>query len=340
MSSLYDELTQQPQALRELVAFYRGQGAALLRQAVSPLPPLLTGMGASYHAAWIAALHFNCYSIPARSMEAVDLLNYATSRILQTSTVIYISQSGTSGEVPPLLDLLSKDAALLAVTNNPRSLLSRRARLTLPELGGVETLVASKTYLNTLALLWLLVRRWSGVWSGNEFSQIEEVIQRLEEILAGAQSTAARLVETFDRLDTLLFLGHGPHAATARQAAMMMSEWSKVPALSCGIGAFRHGFIETVQPGMGVVVFSSPTRTGASAQALAGELADLGATVLLIENGCLRGWGETCPTLDGVDEFLSPILDIVPVQFFTEALARHRNLPPGFRYIGKVVQQL
>jgi glucoselysine-6-phosphate deglycase len=149
-----------------------------------------------------------------------------------------------------------------------------------------------------------------------------------------------RLEQAFDLALPLLFLGHGPGAATARQASMILSEWAKVPALNFGIGAFRHGFIEAVQPGVGAVLFSSPGRTQESARTLAVELAEYGAHVLRLEQGSFFEAGAQNGADIGVDEFLTPILDIVPLQIWTDSLAQARGIAPGFRYISKVVRRL
>jgi fructoselysine-6-P-deglycase FrlB-like protein len=147
------------------------------------------------------------------------------------------------------------------------------------------------------------------------------------------------MLAAFDIRQPLLFTGHGPHAATARQAAMMMSEWSKLPALNAGIGAFRHGFIETIRPGYGVVVFTSPGLTQPSACKLASELSSYGANVLRIENGRVLK-ADAAGEESKIDEFLTPILDIIPVQIYTESLAIALGLAPGFNYISKVVRSL
>ena len=77
-----------------------------------------------------------------------------------------------------------------------------------------------------------------------------------------------------------------------------------------------------------------------SALALADELARYGVSVLLVENGRLRSPGEMPAGNPLADEFLSPILDILPVQLCAEVLARESGQEPGFRYIQKVVTDL
>jgi fructoselysine-6-P-deglycase FrlB-like protein len=59
----------------------------------------------------------------------------------------------------------------------------------------------------------------------------------------------------------------------------------------------------------------------------------------MVTNGETRDVSEELDQSD-VDEFLSPILDVVPAQLFVEALARERGVPPGFRYISKVIMKL
>ncbi len=205
---------------------------------------------------------------------------------------------------------------------------------------GDETLVASKTYINPIAILWLLGREAAGAWDGSEYDRLLAVAEQVEHSLGQAQVTAERMVNTFEDCNPVLFLGHGPHGVTARQAAMVMSEWAKLPALHAGVGAFRHGFIETVQPGLGVILFAAAGQTSASSLELASELSQYGARVLLVENGRLRELDEPISGEPAVDEFLSPILDIIPIQLYADGLAKQRQIEPGFRYISKVVQRL
>jgi glucosamine--fructose-6-phosphate aminotransferase (isomerizing) len=341
MSVLIDELFQQPAALRGMVRYYqtnpdliRFDGADRARRWV------LTGMGASHHAAWVGALHLNDLGIPAIAVEAADLVHYARALQGGREWLVYISQSGSSGEVTPLLEQLEQDVNLIAMTNNPESELARQADRVLPLLGGDEQWIASKTYVNSIALLWLLARRVASVQGALAFDSLFNVANYIEAILQRADSTCGRLIEAFENHSPLLFVGHGPHAATAREAAMTLGEWPKVPALYAGVGAFRHGFIEAVHPGYGVTVFTAPGETRESALALARELDGYGARVLCIENGALREVNQEGEPAQALDEYLSPAVDIIPIQLMADSLAARLNVPPGFRYISKVVRKI
>jgi glucosamine--fructose-6-phosphate aminotransferase (isomerizing) len=337
MITILDELYQQPQALRDMIGHYRGAGGDSLR-ALGPRPalPIFTGLGASYHAAWIAVLHLQHLGFPALCIETSDLVNYAPALLREGATVVCISQSGASGEVVALAERMPAGARLIAITNTLASELGRAAGLTLPLVAGAETLIASKTLTNTIALVWLLVRQWGGIADGHELDSLEKVAARVEERLSDPRGVD-RLMQTLDPDGGLMFVGHGPHAATARHASMMLAEWPKLPSQAFGLAAFRHGFIEAVRPGLGVIALASGSQR-ASVERLADELTEYGARVLLIEAGEVRDVGDAVPASPTGDEFLAPILDIATVQMLAVRLAEERGVEPGFRHISKIVR--
>ena len=338
--NMHDDIAQQPAALRAVIDYCRSsEGSARLAAAPIGRAPILTGMGASYHAALAMVPYFHSLGIPALAVESIDLLNYSQVLLQEGRPLIFISQSGTSAEVAALAEVLPAGVPLLAVTNDVESVLAQRAQLVLPTLAGKESGVATKTYLNCLAVLWLLARRWGGVLNGDEGATLEQVAAESERLVADTDATAARWLETFDGAGQLVFAGHGPHVSTARQAAMMLAERARVAAIGMGVGALRHGPIEIAQADLGAVMFASPGRSSESALALAGELAGHGARVLIVEHGRARSLDEA-PAASGIDEFLAPLLDVIPAQIFADALARKLGVGPGFRYIGKVVTRL
>jgi glutamine---fructose-6-phosphate transaminase (isomerizing) len=339
--NMHDDIAQQPAALRAVIGYYQSSaGAARLAAAPIRRAPILTGMGASYHAALAIIPYFHHLGIPALAVEATDLLYYSQALLQDSRPLIFISQSGASAEVVALAEVLPADTMLMAVTNDTESVLAQRAQLVLPTLAGKESGVATKTYLNCMAVLWLLARRWGGALNGDEGSALEQVAAEIERLVADADATAARWLGALGAAERLVFAGHGPHVSTARQAAMMLAERARVAAIGMGVGALRHGPIEIAQPDLGAVIFASPGRSSDSAIALAGELAGYGAQVLIVEHGRTRSLDEALATAFEIDEFLAPLLDVIPAQIFADALACKLGVGLGFRYIGKVVTRL
>ena len=341
MNVFLEDIQAQPQALRDLARMYEvGENAALLAQFNSPRPLLLTGMGASFHAAAICAFTLQHAGIAARAVEASELLFYSTALLQDVETVVFVSQSGASAEVLPVVELLAGRAHLVGVTNDPASPLGQHAQVTLPLFAGFEHAVATRTYVNTLALLWLFSRQLSGALNQNCFAHLRELADAGQTRIEQAEQGVAQWLDVLAPARQIVFLGHGPHAITARHAAMMLSEWGKVAATSANIGAFRHGLIESVDADTGIVLFAPNGRGTASTLALADELRGYGARVLCIEYGQVQqNNGPVRPAFER-DEFLAPLLDAVAAQLFVEALARQRGVPAGFRYISKVVSRL
>ena len=332
------DLAQQPQVLRDLSAFYeRGQGAKRLLSLRGQPAPILTGMGASLHAAQALTPYFHSLNIPAVAVEATELLFYSQALLRNGAPLIFVSQSGASVEVGALAERLPEETLLVAVTNDVHSQLAGRAKVVLPMFAGAEGGLATKTHIASLAVLWLLARSWAGAAPGAPL--LQAVADTCARLLDDAEAIAARWLDALGEADTIIFLGHGPHAATARQAAMMLAERARAAALGGSVGAFRHGPIELAQEGVGVVVFAGGGRARESARGLAQELRGYGAHVLLVAHGH-TDLGELDGDVETLDESLAPIVDIIPVQVFVEALARRRGVEPAFRYINKVATRI
>ena len=333
------DIAQQPRALRDMVAAYtRGDGFSAL-ESPPPQAPVLTGMGASLHAAQICAAHMLSLGLPAVAVEAAELVFYGRA-LLAGRPLVFVSQSGASSEVAPLLAGFPADQLLLGVTNSPESPLARGAAALLPIHAAPEQGVATRTYVNTLAVLWLLARAWAGARRADDADTLGRIADRCQELLARAAAVEERWMQVLGEAKTLLFLGHGPHAATARQAAMMLAERARAAAIGTSVGALRHGPVEIVEPGVGAVVFAARGAAYESACALAAELDDHGARVLVVEHGQARAPAEAPVAGEPVDEFLAPILDVIPAQIFADALARSRGIAAEFRYLGKGDRQI
>src|SRR5574338_897965 len=101
MTELIKELLQIPSALLDLVNLYeKGEWREKLRLP-APERPLLVGMGASYHAAWIGSLLLRRTGIASLHEEASEVIQYQRALPRLCAPLIYISQSGSSGEVQP-----------------------------------------------------------------------------------------------------------------------------------------------------------------------------------------------------------------------------------------------
>jgi glucosamine--fructose-6-phosphate aminotransferase (isomerizing) len=337
MNPFREEIYRQPGALRRFVRIYRDQ-PQLLAGIAAPRELVLTGMGASYYAAGAMSLLFQSIGIWTLVLEASEVALYGSPSLGAGRQLLYISQSGASPEVAPLLTRRQEIA--IAVTNDSGSPLAQAARWVLPLFVEGETTVATQTYLHSLASLWLLSRHWSNGLAGRDFVVLDLAAGRIAALLDRSEEICGRWLEACAGRGSLIFTGYGPQAYSARQAAQTVAEWAKLPVIGLSGGALRHGMVEIVGPDSFVVVFAAPGKAQAVSLELARDLESCGARLLLVEAGETRGLDQTGAALSWVDEFLAALLDVLPAQLFAEALAWDLGVPPGFRYLSKVVKKI
>lgn len=333
-SLVLEEMSQQPAALSDLAEHYlSGNGFDGLPAAVSPL--LFTGMGASYHAA-LAGAEMCCRAgVNARAVETSDLLSWPQGLPAEYGLTVYLSQSGASREVAALLKKVDK-TKLAAVTNDTQSTLACSAVYALPLLAGSETLIASKTYLNSLALVWLLSRRFGNLMDGSEAEQLKRTRQRIRVMLEAGDSLRGRWSALLPDPQELILLGEGLQAVSARQASLMLAEWAKVPSAAYSLDAFRHGFVELLDPGVTVLVFQSSSVPGQDEEYLRWK-ETTGARVLRVLDGFPQELAEAPQPPVKADAGLSLLTDAVCAQLLAVELAQQRGTA-GFRYLSKVVK--
>lgn len=337
MKNFQSETLGQGNALRRLASNYGGTHPGVpLGEVPRPKRVLLTGMGASFHAASWGAAVLCRRGIRAMAVESSELMYFSRILLEDTDLVVFVSQSGASAEIEPLLRDSISHERLVAITNEPGSHLGRSAKYLLPLFAGTERTVATMTYLNSLACLWLLARAWSPDEVAGEDDVLKKLAGEVDKLLTGSEALLEPWHRSLGQVERIYFLGHGPHASTARQAAMMMSEVVKRPAIGTGIGDFRHGLIEAADERAGVVVFGGGGATDASVRRLVSDLRSYGCSVLSIVEGRAESLGR--PRV--FDEMLGSLLDIVPAQQFVAATAQRLHVDTSFRHISKVIERL
>jgi CRISPR-associated protein Cas5a/b/c len=201
--------------------------------------------------------------------------------------VVLITRSGTTTEVLDLIPRLSGVSRVIAITAAPQTPVVRMAgdAITL-EFADEASIVQTRFATSVLALL----RAHLG--------------QDVETFATDAErALTAQLPFDPARFRQFVFLGRGPGAALASEAALKMREtgeaWSEAyPAME-----FRHGPISTVGPHSAVWSF------GPAPDGLAGEVRSTGAT-----------WVES-------DE--DPMVALLLAQRLAVANAREEGLDPG-----------
>lgn len=194
------------------------------------------GMGASY----IATKVFRYLGIRILPEKAAEYYNYLIKYKNPVKGVL-ISQSGKSSETLWCADYFKSFSAIL---NDAESSLGKHKNCQEQIFlhSGEETFIPSKTYINTLLILYL--------GFGFDPSEVLTVYKRkMVEMEQQGQILGEMIRKNIKswRKKSIYILGNGPNIATADLASLVLSEVIKVPVLSMSVSQYDHGFKETAK---------------------------------------------------------------------------------------------
>lgn len=322
------DLLAQPTALADTIASFR---------ALPPLPAarlaaceriVLTGHGASLHAAHPLRLRLVQAGRTAFVVETAELI-HAQSALLDARTlVIAVSQSGRSAETVELLEMVGRRASrpfVIGVTNGADSPLALRPDAPILLRAGSEHSVSCKTYLSTLAALeWL-----GGALCGDDLAPIlvdlEQAAPAVQGYLAHWQDHVAWLAGEFTGLRHLFLTGRGASLAAVSTGAIILKESTRLQAEGLSTPEFRHGIFELINPALHALIFAGDPATAPLNAALARDVQRMGARAVLIGEDAAPGPFR----LPAVPARLRPMVEMLPVQMLSLALAALAGHVPG-----------
>ncbi len=316
----FQDIMAQPRALRATMDWLTEPGRwREVRQFVAARRwqrIVLTGMGSSYHGfhplnlALIAAGHNPVM------METSELVYYGMALCDEQTLVIAASQSGASAETVRLLEL-NRKATVIGVTNTAHSPLARGAQLALLAQAGPEHSVSCKTYVAGLLILQWLGSIFSGGEERQARAQLEDGAELADRYLQTWRTRAELLAARLGGKRHLFLTGRGSSLSAALTGALITKEATRVHAEGMSSAAFRHGPMEMQRADMWIGVFSGDEPTRALNRRLVRDLAGSGAHCDEIGPGAALAPFDLpeCPAP------LRPVLEILPVQLMTLALA-------------------
>ena len=345
MTSLMEEIAQQPAVLSGLRKYYTSPGAIpskALRGMVNRWPPTLvfTGMGSSMYAAYPAQAYLNSQGIRALIWETGELVDHLRKFHGADILLVVVSQSGETAEVLRLLDAFPRKEGLVAVCNMEASSLARRANLLLPMMAGRPAAVGTKTYACAVAVLMYLAVALSRKSPPALTQALMQVIEAQEKILEREDELTLPSVDYFDNPHYAALLSRGADLASAYQGALLFKEVARIGAEPMSAAQFRHGPMEIVDPAHRYIIFARQREIGPRRQVetslykLAKDIRKHGGRVLLYSD---RPFADATNVrlvlVEPVRFGLGTLIDSVYVQLLVHELALRAGLEPGsFRF--------
>jgi glucosamine--fructose-6-phosphate aminotransferase (isomerizing) len=345
MTSLMEEIAQQPTVLSGLRKFYTSPGAIpskLLRAMVKRWPPtvVLTGMGSSMYAAFPAQAYLNSLGVRALIWETGELVDHHRKFLGEDILLVVVSQSGETAEVLRLLEAVPREEGLVAVCNLETSSLARRAKLLLPMMAGRPAPVGTKTYSCAVAVLMYLAMAITRKPLHPLTQALMQAIEAQESIIERHDELIPPTVEFFNNPHYTALLSRGAELASAYQGALLFKEVVKLGAEPMSAAQFRHGPMEIIDPAHRYIIFSRQSDVAPKRKPdtglfkLARDICKHGGRVLLYSDQTFGDVTNMRPVpVEAVRLGLGTLVDTVHIQLLVHDLALRAGLEPGsFRF--------
>lgn len=310
--------------------------------------------GTSRHAAQVGAyLLEQLAGIPTSVFYASEF-RYAPPPLSPHTLTIGVTQSGETADTLAALAMeqerrrLVADPAyrprLLGITNRAESSLARMVDHILDIGAGIEVgVAATKTFLGQLLAFYGLslafaerrVGQRQGCGSSGRsreelkalVAQLRQLPQQLEALVADHDQRCAALAHRFEGTQDVIFLGRGINYPIALEGALKLKEISYIHAEGYPAGEMKHGPIALLDAKVPVVSIAMP---GAVFDKVLSNAQEAKA-----RDAQLIGVAPECPDAElfdvllpvpAVDELLSPLLTVIPMQLLSYHIAAHRGL--------------
>ena len=342
--SLHSEIIEQPERINHLLTSQRKAvvqiAAAIKKRDIQYV--FLAARGTSDNAGRYANYLWGSHNRLPVALAAPSLFTfYAAPPKLHGALVVGVSQSGQSPDIVSVLEEGRRQGCpTLAITNEAESPLAEAAEFVIEIMAGEERAVAAtKTYTAELMAIAMLSTAL------DEDTQAQEALGRLPGWVLQAldlDASIAVLAERYRDMSRCVVIGRGYNYATAFEWSLKLKELTYVVAEPYSPADFLHGPIAMIEHGFPVLAVAPAGRVFEDVLALLERLRrELRAELLVISDKAraLEIAQSPLQLPEGIPEWLTPLVAIVPAQLF----AYHLTLAKGYdadspRQIQKVTE--
>jgi glutamine---fructose-6-phosphate transaminase (isomerizing) len=306
----------------------------------------IVACGTSWHASLVGKfLIEQLAGIPAAVQYASEF-RYAPAPITANTLTIGVTQSGETADTLAALEMElqrrqsmtdANKARLLGITNRPESSLANLVPQIIDTHAGIEIgVAATKTFVAQLLAFYLLAIELTYQRQSQPMAKIAEIIDglrqlpsQLEVILESQERYIERLSHDFAETQDFIFLGRGINFPIALEGALKLKEISYIHAEGYPAGEMKHGPIALLDAKVPVVTIAMPgtvfEKVLSNAQEARARDARLIGVTPMDEEEAAHTFDNVIP-VPPVDELLSPILTVIPLQLLAYHIAARRGL--------------
>jgi glutamine---fructose-6-phosphate transaminase (isomerizing) len=336
------EIFEQPTVIKETLAgriddggsvhLAREIGEITSEQLRSLSKIAITGCGTAYHAGLVGMYLLRSLVRLPVEMELASEFRYGDPVIDPTTLVIAMSQSGETADTIEAVRIAKQSKSLvLGICNVLGSHLTRLADGTLYTRGGPEIgVAATKTYVSqvtAMTLLALYLAHLRGTVDERRLSEIADGTRLLPaavDVVLNTSDQVRKVAREVRKAHSALFIGRYINFPTALEGALKLKEISYMHAEGYPAGEMKHGPIALLDSTVPVIGIMTDDRVREKMLSNLMESKAREAPVIIVAN---HGDEEARSVADHifyvpkVDELLSPIVNIIPLQLLAYHIA-------------------
>ena len=292
----------------------------------------ITGCGTAFHAGMVGMyLMRSLCKIPVE-MELASEFRYGDRAMDPRTLTIAMSQSGETADTIEAVKIAREAGApIIGICNVVGSHLTRLADGTLYTRGGPEiSVAATKTYVSqaiaaTLLAVYLArVRKSTPIERLREIAEGTRLLPAAIDVVLNSSDEIKKIAKKVRKARSVLFLGRYVNYPTALEGALKLKEISYIHAEGYAAGEMKHGPIALLDSRTPVVGIVTDGRVREKMLSNISEAKAREAPIIIVAN---YGDDEAAAIADyvcwvpKVDEMLSPIVNIIPLQLLAYHIA-------------------
>ncbi len=306
----------------------------------------IVACGTSWHAGLVGKYLLEQLAGIPTIVQYASEFRYAPSPLMPNTLTIGVTQSGETADTLAALAMEKERRSsqlpmfqprLLGITNRPESTLAQMVPYIINTHAGIEIgVAATKTFVAQVMAFYCLALDLAYLRQTVSLERLEQIITGLRQlpaeielILESQERYIQQLVHDFAETQDFIFVGRGINFPIALEGALKLKEISYIHAEGYAAGEMKHGPIALLDAKVPVVAIAMPgsvyEKVLSNAQEAKARDSRLIGVTPMHNPEAAEIFDDLIP-VPVVDELLSPILTVIPLQLLAYHIAAHRGL--------------
>lgn len=304
----------------------------------------IVACGTSWHASLIGKYLLEQIAQIPTFVQYASEFRYSPTPIMRNTLTIGVTQSGETADTLAALEMEKQRRSVLSdefrphilgITNRPESTLASMVDNIINTYAGVEIgVAATKTFVAQVVGFYILALDLAWRRKTITTERIKQILtglfqlpSQIEQILDSQESKIADLAHQFSETKDFIFIGRGINFPIALEGALKLKEISYIHAEGYPAGEMKHGPIALLDIHVPVVAIAMSGRVYEKVISNAQEAKARDARLIGVMP---QNHGEDIfndiLSVPEVEELLSPILTVIPLQLLAYYIASLRGL--------------